>query len=74
MPLHGKSEWVVGEFDGFDEPVWCMARNTKGGRDVFESLMVVAVHFDDRLAQYVRDARASSIFTSCTSTVRKLPG
>src|SRR5215213_10688513 len=62
MPLDSESEWVVGEFNGFDEPVRCMARNTKGGRDVFESLMVVAVDFYDRLTQYVRDVRAFFYF------------
>src|SRR5688572_13749279 len=58
MPLDSKSEWMVREFDGFDEPVRCMARNTKGGRDILESLMVMAVHFDDRLAQHICNTRA----------------
>ena len=62
MPLDSEPEWVVGKFDGFNESIWGMARDAQGGRDVFESLMVVAVDFDDWLTQYVRDARTFLYF------------
>src|SRR5688572_33138516 len=45
VPLHGKSKRMVGEFDGFDQSVRRMARDAQRGCYVFESLMVVAVHF-----------------------------
>ena len=50
VPLDGETEGVVRKFDGFHETIRGVTGDTQRWRNVFESLVVQAVDFDDRLA------------------------
>src|SRR5688572_29036589 len=56
MPLDGEPKGMVGQFDRFSQAIWCIACDAEGGCDVFESLVVQTVDFDDRLAVNLSNA------------------
>ena len=56
VPLHGETEGMVREFNGFDQSIRGMTRNPERGCNVFESLMVQAVDLDDGLTKDLGDA------------------
>jgi len=58
VPLHGETKGMVGKLNRFDESIRRMTGNSKRGRDVFEALMVMAIYYDDWLAQHLRNAGA----------------
>jgi|CXWJ01.1.fsa_nt_gi hypothetical protein len=57
VPLHGETEGMVGQFYCLHQPIRRVTCNSKRGRDVFESLVVVAVDSHDRLAKHIGEAR-----------------
>ena len=57
MPLHGQSELVVGEFDAFDETVGSVGGGLEAGSQVFDTLVMQAVHFQHGSAEDLRKTR-----------------
>lgn len=58
VPLHRQPKWMIGQLHRFDQPIRRVTRHAQRGRDILESLMVMAVDSHDRLAKHIGEARA----------------
>src|SRR5688500_10423780 len=50
MPLDSEPKWMIGQFNRFSQSIRRVTCDAQRGRNVFESLVVQAVDFDDGFA------------------------